>query len=147
MNFSASKMMFQIFLQNIAILIFFVAHYSNQNNTFLYHIVLLHNFMKYFPSARVYEKVNTCLIILICYLQVHKKWCLQNLTEKRIMLEIGDKNVSRNMTLSNNFLLLKDLRPYSWVLFSLYDSRNTCFLLKYDSRKLYFELNPVIVSY
>ena len=51
--------------------------------------------MKYFFGARVYEKVNNCLVFLICYLQVRKKLCSQNFCsiEKQMMLEISNKNV------------------------------------------------------
>ena len=47
-------------------------------------MMLLHNFMKYFSAARVYEIVNNCLVFNICYLQVRKKLCSLFLLNREI---------------------------------------------------------------
>ena len=78
-------MMFLNILQNIAIKKFFAAHsVISQNDTFLYHMMLLHNFAKYFSGARLYEIVNNCLVFIICYLRVCKKLCSQLLLNREI---------------------------------------------------------------
>ena len=78
-------MMFLNILKNIAIKIFCVTHLViSRNDTFLYHMMLQHNFAKYFSGARVYEIVNNCLVFIICYLRVCKKLCSQLLLSREI---------------------------------------------------------------
>ena len=88
--------------RNLLLQIFCVIHYSNPskfpipyNRSNLLEVHVLHNFTKYVSGTRVYKIVNNCLVFLICYFQVHKKWFLQNFcqTEKWMMLEIVNKIV------------------------------------------------------
>ena len=69
---------FRYFLSHITVLLSKI-HLLPQDKSNFLQVHVLHNFMKYFSGARVYEKVKNCLVFAICYLWVHKNISLQNI--------------------------------------------------------------------
>ena len=68
---------FRYFLSHITVLLNKI-HLLPQDKSNFLQVHVLHNFMKYFSGARVYEKKKNCLVFAICYLWVHKNISLQN---------------------------------------------------------------------
>ena len=73
-----------------------ISRYDTQDKSNFLKVFLLHNFVKCFSDARVYEIVNNCCSVVqnIC-----SKW-------KLMMLEVVDKNVFKIMTVSDNLVFI-----------------------------------------
>ena len=142
LNHIAPKMIWLNILKNVTVCLvkYFVSHIVThitrlQDKS---KFILLHNFMKCFSCTRVNHIVIiniwmvNCPIFWICYFQLGKKWCLQNLYSK--------KEWSSTIIFSQLWQ-----RQIIWYLFESFKTIILCSMkyvlpVKYGLRKLWLEL-------
>ena len=95
-------------------------------------VYVLHTFVKYFSGTRMYEIANIFFHLQFATYGSVKTKCLQSVcsTIKRMMLEMGDNNILILWHLQRIWYLWTHFKIIISILFHLYHSRNTCFMLK-----------------
>ena len=122
----------------------------SQNDTFFCHIILLHNFSKYFSGTRVYEIVNNCLAFVIFIYKsvrnyVHKtfaqwrnRWCWKSVI--RMFQEIWHCEIFWYCRFQNHILVISLWFVKYEFSTKIWFVKTSTWIVKYESRVV--KLNP-----